>query len=408
VRKNINKRNISGFLATSLALYLAYQYNPYMTKVMVYCNDSEFNQKLLPSLKSIHNTHFYPALFGTNALLQSIMNKFAPPSGVRYIRDILPLSDGGQIVLDWSLPVKKIEYEGTPLHGRYYPYQPPNDTKIMFIIHGLTGGSETNYIQTLVESARRVGYRVVVFNQRGVNQPLTTPYPFHGGKLDDFEMALNHVKSKYPSAPVVAVGTSFGGNQLIRYLGEKSDKTGLTAGVLLAAPFDIDDCLTSIEKTVYEEFFIRTYFEKNFLPNFDVLQTLSETHGLDMERILKVRSLRDFHSNFTVKLFEHKDVREYVETTKVSNSHIANVKVPLLILHAKDDPIATHRAIPIEDLQKNPNIIFAETKHGGHLCWFTMNLTGLRPKRWYTKPTIEYLENVLELKQKEKKENVMQ
>jgi len=131
----------------------------------------------------------------------------------------------------------------------------------LFIIHGLNGGSETNYIQTIVHEARKNGYRVAVFNQRGVNQPLTTPFPFHGGKLDDFETALKYVKDRYPAAPVVAVGTSFGGNQLMRFLGTKAENTGLTAGVVLAAPFDIDDCAKAIEKTIYEEFFIRNYFE---------------------------------------------------------------------------------------------------------------------------------------------------
>jgi len=131
---------------------------------------------------------------------------------------------------------------------------------------------------------------------------------------------------------------------------------------------------------------------------------LTESHGLNIQDLLKVKSLRDFHTQFTVKLFEHKDIGEYFETTRVSDSHVENVKIPLLILHAKDDPIATHRAIPIEALQKNPNILYAETSHGGHLCWFT----GLKPRRWYPVPTMEYLNKVLELKQEEKKENLIQ
>lgn len=377
MRRIMNKRMIRGLLALVVAGYLAYQYNPYMTEIKIYCDNNEFNSKLLSSLKSLSEMHFYPSLLGWLPLMQSIMNKFAPPTGVTYTRDVIPLQDGGQIVLDWSLPVKKLDFEGTPLHGRFYPYQPVNNTKILFIIHGLTGGSETNYIQTLVDAGRRHGYRVAVFNQRGVNQPLTTPFPFHGGKLDDFKVALDYVKSKYPDAPIVALGTSFGGNQLIRYLGEKMNDSGLAAGCLLSAPFDIDDCVDGMEKTVYEMFFIRNYFEKNFLPNFDILQSLTETHGLNMENILRVKGLRDFHTHFTVKLYEHKDVKEYFETTKVGSSHILNVKVPLLILHAKDDPIAPSSSIPVDVLQKNPNIIFAETQYGSHLCWFT----GLRPKR---------------------------
>ncbi len=38
----------------------------------------------------------------------------------------------------------------------------------MVITHGVTGGSETNYIRHAVLKAMKNGYRVVVFNNRGV------------------------------------------------------------------------------------------------------------------------------------------------------------------------------------------------------------------------------------------------
>jgi predicted alpha/beta-fold hydrolase len=82
----------------------------------------------------------------------------------------------------------------------------------MFIIHGLTGATETDYVRSLVRYAQKHGYRVAVMCQRGINQPLTTPVPWNGGPLDDVESAINHVKTKFPDAPIVAVGLSMGGN----------------------------------------------------------------------------------------------------------------------------------------------------------------------------------------------------
>lgn len=399
VKKALNKRNLAYSLGISLVLYFAYEYHPYRTKIVLSYHENEANNSLVSSLTHLYDTHFYPSLYGTRPLLQAIMNTSPPEEPVRYTREPLILPDGGQVALDWALPVKQVNNEGTHLHGRYYPYKAPKDTKILFLIHGLTGGSETNYIQTLVNAAIRKGYRTVVMNQRGVNQSLTTPKPFHGGNLDDLEYSIDHVKKLYPDAPIVALGTSFGGNQLIRHLGTVGEKTKLTAGVLLAAPFDIDDCVDEIQDSVYEKFFISSYFEKNFLPNIDMFEKLTKSHGIDIEQILKVKGLRDYHSLFTVKLYGHKDVREYFSQTKVCDSHVSNVKVPMLVLHARDDPIATHKSIPIDKLKQNPNIIYAETSHGGHLGWFT----GFRARRWYSEPTIEYLDKVLELKQQEKK-----
>lgn len=305
------------------------------------------------------------------------MNHIIENKTVIYHREPIILSDGGRIVLDWALPKKKIEYTGTPLSGRYYPYEPSKDNKILLVLHGLTGGSETTYIQTLVEDASRRGYRVVVMNQRGVNQTLTSPKTFHGGQIEDLAVGIEHIRKNYPNAPIVAIGTSFGGNQLLRYLSRVENKTNILGAVLLSPPFNIDDIVNHIEKTVYEDFFIKKYFEQNFLPNYEVLQSLKETHGINFEEVLKIKSLRDFHQIFTVKVFEHKDVEEYFSTIRIHDSHIKNIKVPMLVMHAKDDPISVHKSVPVKSLASNPNIIVAETSRGGHLCWFT----GLKPKR---------------------------
>jgi predicted alpha/beta-fold hydrolase len=44
--------------------------------------------------------------------------------------------DGGQASLDWALP--------TDLHNK--AYEPPEETKLLFIVHGLTGGSNVKII----------------------------------------------------------------------------------------------------------------------------------------------------------------------------------------------------------------------------------------------------------------------
>jgi len=349
-----------------------------MTKIFLSYDPNQWNNNLIYNLESLKDKHFNPCWVCPTAFLQSVINTVSHPKPVRYNREPLVLPDGGQITLDWALPAKKIEYKNTRYDDRYFPYEPLKDNKILLIMHGLTGGSECNYIHTLVDTARKQGYRVAVLNQRGVNQNLTTPLTFHGGRLDDVEFAINHLQKNYPNAPIVAVGTSIGANMLIRYLGEtKNSRSALKAGVALGAPFDLEDTLNSIENTVYEDFFAKTYIEKSFLPNYELFQTLKDTHGISVEEVLQVKNIRDFHKEFTVKIHNHKDVDDYLSTFKILDSHIKNVDIPLLILHAKDDPISTYRSIPVGTLKSNPNIIFAETRRGGHVCWFT----GFWPKR---------------------------
>lgn len=62
-------------------------------------------------------------------------------------REIVKLYDGGQIALDWSNPLKVSEFsKDDPLTEKFCHYNPPDDRKVMIMVHGLTGGSNTGYV----------------------------------------------------------------------------------------------------------------------------------------------------------------------------------------------------------------------------------------------------------------------
>ena len=58
---------------------------------------------------------------------------------------------------------------------------------------------------------------------------------------------------------------------------------------------------------------------------------------------------------------------------------VFNIRVPVLALHAKDDPIIADIAVPYEAFKKSPYVIMCATDSGGHLGWFE---TG--GGRWFT------------------------
>jgi predicted alpha/beta-fold hydrolase len=57
-------------------------------------------------------------------------------------------------------------------------------------MHGLTGGSEMNYIKELMKPAAEEGYCCVCLNSRGINNEMTSPLPFTGMTFTDLEIAL--------------------------------------------------------------------------------------------------------------------------------------------------------------------------------------------------------------------------
>lgn len=323
-------------------------------KISLLYNNTEFNDKIIN--KCLEDKNFFPTLYLFHPFFQSVYNVITFETyQINFQREYVPMPDGGQISLDWAFPER------------------PMPNKILFIIHGLTGGSEMPYVQSLVTESLKEGFTTVVFHNRGINGTLlTTPEPFHGVKLDDIENAIKHIQSRNSNVELYGVGLSLGGNLLLRYVGDKGDQTEFKGIVAIATPFDIHKCLVNLN-FVYEKFFLRRYIDQTVLPNMDMLLKLEKTHDIDFEKVLKAKTLKEFHESLTVKVFGFKDAEDYFGAAKITDEQIKNIKVPTLLLHSKDDPITTIKCVPLTEIIHNNNIIYVETKTGGHVCWFYKN-----------------------------------
>jgi len=68
----------------------------------------------------------------------------------------------------------------------------------------------------------------------------------------------------------------------------------------------------------------------------------------------------------------------------------------LLVIQAEDDPIAPKHAIPIEELEANPNCILVVTPTGGHLGWCSGS-EGILGAPWTDTALAEYFSAVQKL-----------
>lgn len=80
---------------------------------------------------------------------------------MNYEREKIFFDDGGHVSLDWALP--QIMW-----NGKWVDEEAGDQTPIFFVMHGLTGGSEMNYIKALIDEARKNGFRSVCLNSRGI------------------------------------------------------------------------------------------------------------------------------------------------------------------------------------------------------------------------------------------------
>lgn len=175
--------------------------------------------------------------------MQSLYNISEPRYPLQFDREKIFFEDGGHVALDWS--------------PRLDPTTAP---PVIFIMHGLTGGSEANYIRVLVREATAEGYQCVCLNSRGINTEMTSPVPFVGIEHTELNAALDVVEWDYPHSPIYLVGTSFGGNYLLRYA-MKGARESIKALVALAPPFDVRQVVSDMGP-VYQKFFVKRYINE--------------------------------------------------------------------------------------------------------------------------------------------------
>ena len=114
---------------------------------------------------------------------------------------------------------------------------------------------------------------------------------------------------------------------------------------------------------------------------------------LDMDRIAKAETWREYDEQFTIKVHRHfKSAIQYYNACSCLD-WVDDVRVPTLVLHSADDPIVPVDCVPMDECLANPNIITAVTRRGSHVCYFMHQGT----RRWYTRACSEFLQNALEL-----------
>lgn len=98
-----------------------------------------------------------------------------------------------------------------------------------------------------------------------------------------------------------------------------------------------------------------------------------------MNAILACKGLRDFDSLLTSRMSGFSSADEYYNSASCTNV-IDNVRIPLLLISAIDDPVVNEEGIPIKNAEKSDYIMLVVTSKGGHLGF----LEGLWPsgKNW--------------------------
>jgi predicted alpha/beta-fold hydrolase len=252
------------------------------------------------------------------------------------------------------------------------------------LFHGLEGSSDSHYARAFMAHIKNLGWSGAVPHFRGCSgEPNVAPRFYHSGDAEEINWIIRRLQSSYkaisPEGKFYAAGVSLGGNALLRWLGEtQHDADIVDAACAVSAPLDLTNSGASLSRgfnRIYTQTFLQSLKPK-------CLAKLTQYPDLfNKETMLKARNLYEFDNVVTAPLHGYRDVEDYWH--RASAKHVlTDIRVPSLILNAKNDPFLPAHFLPqvcshfvsLEYPDEGGHVGFAHGAFPGYLDWLPHKL----------------------------------
>jgi hypothetical protein len=260
----------------------------------------------------------------------------------------------------------------------------PGAGEELVLFHGLEGCSDSHYARSVAAHAVRLGWRLAIPHFRGCSgEPNRRPRAYHSGDSEELDWILR----KFPR-PVRAMGVSLGGNALLKWLGEQGEaaRSRVRRAAAVSAPIDLAAAGNALDRglnrLLYTRHFLATLRPKS-------LAKLALFPGLyDAEAIRAARTFREFDNLVTAPLHGFRDTDDYWSRAS-SGPHLAGIRVPTLLLNARNDPFLPEHALLAAAREAAPSVVLEFPATGGHAGF----LAGPFPGRhgWLAEHVLEFL-----------------
>jgi len=249
----------------------------------------------------------------------------------------------------------------------------------LLLLHGLEGSSNSHYIRGMAAKASTLGWRIAALNFRSCSGELNRmPRFYHSAETEDINFVVCRLVSRMEGALLIA-GFSLGGNILLKWLGEKGEEVhpSVCGAAVVSAPFVPGECAKEIDRptrAIYRRPLLSSAREK-FLK-----LALRHPGIMDTERVRRARTFVEFDRWATAPVHGYADEREYYEAA-ISLGDIPKIRVPALILSARDDPIVPERFYPTKIINESPWLRGLFLLSGGHVG-FVGGKNPANPEYW--------------------------
>lgn len=233
---------------------------------------------------------------------------------------------------------------------------------LVILLHGWEGSSHSGYILNTANFLYEKGYSIFRFNFRdhGETHHLNEDL-FHGNLLKENFEAIQKIINEYGENKNFLVGFSIGGNYSIRLALEFSKLKQKKINHFFAISPSINPKKATLEMD--KNLFLRKYFLKVWKKSL-VLKEKFFPYKFKFKNFLSSKTVYELTEKIVTYYPEFKNASEYFDAYSIKPHDLNKLKIPLLVLSSKDDPVC-----PVEDFYELPKTKFLKlilSEFGGH------------------------------------------
>ncbi len=287
--------------------------------------------------------HRRPWYFFNGHFETIIPSLFYEVNGTSYERERLELADGDFLDLDWVRNENK---------------------RLMVLSHGLEGSADRHYIKRPAHFFSERGWDILAWNNRSCSGEMNRlPRFYHHGATEDIAAVIDRgLAEEYDE--IVLMGYSMGAGMQQKYLGERKPDNRIKGAISFSVPCNVQNSAEMLKigaNRIYENRFISKLKQK-------IVEKSKQINvPVDLDVIKKVKNFKEFDEAFTLKVHtEYKDANDFYSRI-TSDQFLPNIKIPLLIVNALNDPMLGEPCYPIELAKQSENIYLEMPEKGGHV-----------------------------------------
>ena len=283
-----------------------------------------------------------------------------------------------------------------PVETKFYDTEPDVQVRVdsqaprgepaahLLLVHGLEGSSAAGYARSLAQAALEASCASHRFNMRscGGTEHLSGRTLYHSGQTSDLLAVIRQLPR---GVPIFLVGFSLGGNVVLKLAGELGESAAdlITGVVAVSTPIDLAACVRQLgqpSNIVYARRFVARLKER-----VRVKERLSPG-VFDLSVLDRIRNVYEFDDYITAPAFGFGSADNYY-ATQSANQFLERIRIPTLVVQAKDDPMIPFAVYDHPAFARNPHLRLIATDHGGHLGFISKT----QPRFWLDQVLVHWV-----------------